>query len=127
MKETVIGTCRFCGQTRSVDVPTGSTIQYADEKVSKNCECLGAARERLKIETIGNVNQVFGAECSEGFKPVDEDELDFIIKSVDALVNESVSKVTMSLKSGGSCKLKYKDITCIEVLREEKHVARRTN
>ena len=65
MKETVIGTCKFCGQTKSV--------------------------------------------------------------SVDALVDEVVSKVTMSLKSGGSCKLKYKDITCIEVLREEKHVARRSN
>ena len=127
MKETLIGTCKYCGQTKSVDVPEGSTEQYADEVASKNCLCLGASRERLKIETIGNVNQVFGAECADGFKPVEEDELSFIIDSVKALVNETVSKVTMSLKSGGSCKLKYKDITCIEVLREEKHVARRSN
>lgn len=127
MKETLIGTCKYCGQTKSVDVPAGSTEQYADEVASKNCLCLGASRERLKIETIGNVNQVFGAECADGFKPVEEDELSFIIDSVKALVNETVSKVTMSLKSGGSCKLKYKDITCIEVLREEKHVARRSN
>lgn len=127
MKETLIGTCKYCGQTKSVDVPVGSTEQYADEEVSKVCLCLGASRERLKIETIGNVNQVFGAECADGFKPVEEDELSFIIDSVTALVNETVSKVTMSLKSGGSCKLKYKDITCIEVLREEKHVARRSN
>ena len=124
MKETIIGTCRFCGQTKSVTVPTGSTEQYADEVVSKNCFCIGAAKDRLEIEKIGNVNQIFGKECSEGFKPVDEDELSYIISSVKALVNETVSKVTMSLKSGGSCKLKYKDITCIEVLREEKHVAR---
>ena len=127
MKETVIGTCRFCGQTKSVAVPEGSTEQYADEIVSKNCFCPGASKERLKIETIGNVNQIFGQECSDGFKPVDEDELSFIITCVKALVDETVSKVTMSLKSGGSCKLKYKDITCIEVLREEKHVARRSN
>ena len=127
MKETLIGTCKYCGQRKSVDVPMDSTEQYADEEVSKDCLCLGASRERLKIETIGNVNQVFGAECADGFKPVEEDELSFIIDSVTALVNETVSKVTMSLKSGGSCKLKYKDITCIEVLREEKHVARRSN
>lgn len=126
MKETIIGTCRFCGQTKSVEVPTGSTEQYADEVVSKNCFCIGASRDRLLIETLGNVNQVFGAECTEGFKPVDEDELSYIISSVKALVYETVSKVTMSLKSGGSCKLKYKDITCIEVLREEKHIARRS-
>lgn len=126
MKETMIGTCRFCGQTKSITAPTGSTEQYADDVVTENCFCLGASRDRLKNETIENVNQIFGQECSEAFKPVDEDELDFIIKSVDALVNEVVSKVTMSLKSGGSCKLKYKDITCIEVLREEKHIARRS-
>ena len=127
MKELVTGVCEFCGQTKSVEVPEGAPEDYANNIVSEKCYCDGAAKHRLKRQTLHNVNLIFGQECTGTFKPVDEDELDYIIKSVDALVEEVVSKVTMSLKSGGSCKLKYKDITCIEVLREEKHVARRSN
>ena len=127
MKELVTGVCKFCGQTKSIEVPEGAPEYYANNIVSEKCYCDGAARHRLKRQTLHNVNLIFGQECTGTFKPVDEDELDYIIKSVDALVEEVVSKVTMSLKSGGSCKLKYKDITCIEVLREEKHIARRSN
>ena len=127
MTETVIGTCKWCGQKRTLQVAEGSSELYADEVVSKNCECIGAAQERFKIETIGNVNQIFGQECGEGFKPVDEDELSYIIESVSAFVYDTVRKVNITLRSGGTCKMKFKDITCIEVLREEKRVARRTN
>lgn len=127
MKELATGICEFCGQTKNIEVPEGSPADYANNIVSEKCYCDGAAKHRLKRQTLHNVNLIFGQECTGTFKPVDEDELDYIIKSVDALVEEVVSKVTMSLKSGGSCKLKYKDITCIEVLREEKHVARRSN
>ena len=127
MKELVTGVCEFCGQTKSIEVPEGAPEEYANKIVTEKCYCDGAAKHRLKRQTLHNVNLIFGQECTGTFKPVDEDELDYIIKSVDALVEDVVSKVTMSLKSGGSCKLKYTDITCIEVLREEKHIARRSN
>lgn len=127
MAETLIGTCKHCGQKRTLEVAEGTSELYVDEQVSKNCQCLGAARERLKIETIGNVNSVFGYECGEGFKPVEEDELSYILETVNALVDEVISKVSFSLRSGGVCKMKFKDITCIEVTREEKKVARRSS
>ncbi len=127
MKETVRGTCIFCGQDRIVQVPEDFTPEYADRVATEECFCEGSARDRLKTQTLESVNTVFGMECEGNFKPVDEDEMDYIIKSVNALVNGTVTKVTMSIKSGGQCKLKFKDITCIEVLREEKHTIRRSN
>lgn len=126
MKNTEISTgiCSYCGQGRTVQVPQGSSQEYTDSIASKTCFCSGAAQNRLYIKTVESVNTIFGYECTGGFKPVSEDELDYLIRSVKALSSGVINKVTITLTSGGTCKMKFKDIECIEVQREEKKTAR---
>lgn len=130
MKENsglMTGVCIYCGQAQSVMVPPGAEQAYADELATEKCYCISSQRARLEKKTIESVNQLFGI-CSEGiFKPVEEEELSLIIDLVKSLVNEVISNVSISLTSGGKCSMKYKDITCIEVKREEKHTAKRSN
>lgn len=69
------GTCRFCGQTLSLDTDYG-TQEAADAAASELCDCFDAKEERAVQAKIRDaryrIRQVFGSEAERlGFKPVD--------------------------------------------------------
>ena len=123
--EVLTGTCRFCGQMKGITVIAGTDEGQADEMVTENCYCIGGMRNRLTNRTLDSVNQLFGQNCGGGFLPLEEEELDFLIQCARALCSEVAGKVSITLKSGGVCQMKFKDLECVEVKREEKHVMKR--
>lgn len=120
------GTCRFCGQTLSLDTDYG-TQEAADATASELCDCFDAKEERaVQAKTRDaryRIRQVFGSEAERlGFKPVDAPEILDLMDGVAELVARGyVTSAALNIRGRGRAKI---SITAKEKIKVERHEVR---
>ena len=120
------GTCRFCGQTLSLDTDYG-TQEAADAAASELCDCFDAKEERAVQAKIRDaryrIRQVFGSEAERlGFKPVDAPEILDLMDGVAELVARGyVTSAALNIRGRGRVKI---SITAKEKIKVERHEVR---
>lgn len=100
MIETAVGTCKYCGQTCTVEVEEGCSQEQVDEVVTSKCLCEEAKEMRkIKIRSeraIKNINQLFG-----------DTDTGMILKAeVHAVAAELIDGVKIDIGSGEKAEMK---------------------
>lgn len=112
---TYEGECKYCGNIQPIMAMDQTD---ADEKISEDCTCGGAERERRKTVMIQNLENVIGKNAGEsGFKQVEPEQEGIItemalnvfhgiLRSANCKIGNSVINIT---NTAGKVKIKRTD------------------
>jgi hypothetical protein len=100
MIETAVGTCKYCGQTCTVEVEEGCSQEQVDEVVASECLCEGAKEMRkLKVReerALKNIDALFG----------DTDTGMILKAAVRAVATEQIDGIKIDIGSGEKAEMK---------------------
>lgn len=121
MKEET-GICRFCGQTKLVEVPDSFTQEQIDEEATLMCKCFEAKQYKEKKEKEEQIEMAKTSAKGTTFELFHEEfpEIEEILNSVmDPLTKKKFKKLT--IQTGGKTKatISFSKDT-IKVEREDK-------
>lgn len=117
------GICRFCGQSRLMEVPDGMPVKEVNEEVALSCSCIeGKAYreekaykemiEMAKTSAQGTTYELFHEEFPE---------IETVLNAVmDDLVNKKYRKVTIATGGKTKASITFSKDT-IKVEREDKN------
>ena len=95
---TYEGECKYCGNIQPIMAMDQTD---ADEKISEQCECKGAEREREKEMLLQNLEDMIGESAIEsGFHPVEPEQKEILENMALAVFYGKLKSV--SAKIGGS-------------------------
>lgn len=120
--KTATGTCKFCGQIATLEVPEEFTQEIIDEEVVKKCDCPEAKAFTKQQETIataeGMIKDFF--EKREGMEKIK----DLLLSAVRPLAENSIGAISISkdgytgsmkpTKDGIKVSLKYTTVDSVE-------------
>lgn len=116
-----IGTCLFCGQSIIVDGGEEITEQQLREYATMKCSCDAAQkyqenvmRRDLAKERIG---ELFGEGAEEEFQQP-ENVRGLLLDAVDAVCNEDIKSVTVTIRKGLKCKIAWTATDKLKVTRD---------
>lgn len=122
-KETVIGVCRYCGQTFSTQE---ATQEEANALATQRCICDGAKRERRIREIIDDAQDraaiLFGAGGTvDGFVEVDSPQIGELINSaIERVAYGELKEVSMQILGCGSAKITRTKTGGVKITRSRK-------
>lgn len=87
MKTVLDGACKFCGQIRHVEVEANSTDAEIVEAATMQCGCDSAIDYKMTVRGEKKINELFRENYPEA--------ADIMIASLEAIIDENVSKVTV--------------------------------
>jgi len=97
--ENKTGTCRFCGQSKIIEVPAGYTESEVNEEVTLECKCAEAKEYQAKKEEEETIEMSKTSAKGTTFELFHSDfpEVEATLNSViDHLVSKKMKKVTIS-------------------------------
>lgn len=102
-----IGTCTFCGQTRTIQTDAGMTKQEADEQATEMCQCIAAkdavTRRTELAKGMDKLDELFGAGCEdEGGDPMPDVIMDMLRYLLQRRVDNVYRSITAKLGGGGN-------------------------
>lgn len=120
--KTATGTCKFCGQIATLEVPEEFTQEIIDEEAVKKCDCPEAKAFTKQQETIataeGMIKDFF--EKREGMEKIK----DLLLSAVRPLAENSIGAISISkdgytgsmkpTKDGIKVSLKYTTVDSVE-------------
>lgn len=113
--------CRFCGQSIIVDGGEEMSPQQLEEYATMKCGCDGAVkyqengtRRHLAKERI---RELFGDGAEEEFQQP-QTVRGILADAVDAVCNEEIKSVTLTIRKGLKCKIAWTSAEKIRVTRE---------
>lgn len=120
--KTATGTCKFCGQIATLEVPEEFTQEIIDEETVKKCDCPEAKAFTKQQETIataeGMIKDFF--EKREGMEKIK----DLLLSAVRPLAENSIGAISISkdgytgsmkpTKDGIKVSLKYTTVDSVE-------------
>lgn len=94
MAETMMGTCRYCGQVHAV---VAESRVEADELAEQSCNCEGAIRHQRRKEAVEKIELLKQLpEDQTGFRPVSE-ELCMVLKELGGrMADGKIDSVSMT-------------------------------
>ena len=101
---TMIGYCRFCGQSVMVDADADATEEHLNDLATDKCRCDGAMHFAWKKRVL----EEFDQDIEVMFK--DGDDLKGIIAQAGAMIiNQEISSVSIKVKAGKTIGVGMKD------------------
>lgn len=89
---TKMGYCRFCQESRLVEVPEDATQEEVNLEVTEQCDCHEAQKARedayQKKACIANIDEMLGERYPE--------IADIFISSIDAMQEGAIKKITVN-------------------------------
>ena len=119
------GICRYCGQTKLVEVPDFFTPEDIQEEASTECYCQGAKDHKKAKELEAMIEQQKESARGTTYQLFHEEfpDIEKLLNSaIDPLAGHKFKKVTVSTDDGVTASIKWKD--GIEVERVDKNVNR---
>lgn len=119
------GICRYCGQTKLVEVPDYFTEKEIEEEASTECYCNGAKDHKKAKELEAMIEQQKESARGTTFQLFHEEfpEIEKMFNSaINPLADHKFKKVTVSTDDGMTASIKWKD--GIEVERVDKNINR---
>lgn len=120
--KTATGTCKFCGQIASYEVPEKFTQEMIDEEVVKHCDCPEAqafTKQQEEIATAEGMIKDFFKD-REGMETIKE----LLLGAVKPLAERAIGAISISkdgytgsmkpTKDGIKVQLKYTTVDSIE-------------
>lgn len=102
--DTYQGVCRYCGDVQPI---MAADQLDADMKISEECPCGGAGREKRHKAMLSNIEKLTGSGAGErGFIELKNAERELINTVADAVFDEVAGKVTIVL-SDSTITIKY--------------------
>lgn len=105
---TIIGACRYCGQTKVIHPLFEISEEEADERATWECDCLEAEEERKKRDrrdrAVAAVKNKFGAAVPEEDQ-APERVVDMMIAAIDAVMEKEAESVTISISKTVKAKI----------------------
>lgn len=120
--QQVTGVCRFCGQSKMIEVPERFTEEEVTEEVSRNCHCVDAKYYREKMEEEERIEASKLSAKGTTFELFHEEypEVEELLNSsLDALVDKKIKKITVTTYGKSKATISFSKDT-IKVLREDK-------
>ena len=120
--KTKTGTCKFCGQIATLEVPEKFTQEMIDEEAVKRCDCPEAQAYTKQQEEIANAEGMIKTffEKREGMETVK----DLLLSAVKPLAENSIGAISISkdgytgslkpTKDGIKVSLKYTTVDSME-------------
>lgn len=96
--ENKTGACRFCGQTKIIEVPADYTQKEVDEEVTLECKCDEAKEYQARKEEEEQIEMSKTSAMGTTFELFHNDypEVETILNScIDHLVTKRMKKVTI--------------------------------
>ena len=112
-----VGHCKYCHESRMVEVPENATDEEINEAATLDCDCGGARlarkKEYQKEACIAYIDEMVGK---------DHPEIGEILKvGIEAIQDMKVSKITVNTYIGQTARLSMgKDGIKVELERKEK-------
>lgn len=120
--KTATGTCKYCGQIATLEVPERFTQEEIDEEVVKKCDCPEAQAFTKQQETIaaaeGMIRDFFDGR--EGMSAV----MELLLSAVKPLAENAIGAISISkdgytgsmkpTKDGIKVSLKYTTVDSVE-------------
>lgn len=107
------GRCRYCGTIQQV---MAADQIDADNKISADCSCGGAAREKKRLQILDNIDAIAGEDAaSMGFSSVHGDTLLWLKRAGEMILDGIVdkigveidgTKITIAITGKGDVKIK---------------------
>lgn len=117
------GGCRFCGQTKAVEVPAEWTAEEADELVTECCECLDAklytGRKMRKERAHRRIDYLFGEAGNAEFEPIQGKAVELLHEAVEKAGDEDILSATVDAGGGIKASIKLTEKGAIKVTRTE--------
>ena len=90
---TIIGTCKFCGQQQAVEA---YNQEVAHERATANCKCEEGKMFRKKEECLEYIMDICQAPASDtGVKPLPSEYALFVRQAGDLVALKALQKVTI--------------------------------
>lgn len=124
----MIGTCKFCGQTK--DFPQTDDEAVASAAATAECACAGAKNLREmaeKIDTAQNrVYELFGSDCENyGFIPAEDPSvIDTLCHLVEDVGYGRIDSASLEIRGIGKASIKLTNKGRISVERKATKVLR---
>lgn len=117
---TVNGSCRFCGQMMTVEVPDSWNEEMINELVVEKCECNDAVGytglKRRKERAHEKIRILFGDGAAV---PVDDKAEKLLHMAADAALEWDIEKITVDIKDGTKGNIKRNAKGNIKIERSE--------
>ena len=93
--KTMEGTCRYCGTIQPVMAADQSD---ADNKISLDCPCGGAAKAKKRIHILDNIEAIAGDNAVKmGFSSVEGGTLSWLKRAGELVLEGKVDKVSVDI------------------------------
>lgn len=120
--KTATGTCKYCGQITTLEVPERFTQEEIDEEAVKKCDCPEAKAFTKQQETIaaaeGMIKDFFDGK--EGMSAI----MELLLSAVEPLAKHEIGQISISRggytgtmkpgKEGIKVQLKYTTVDSVE-------------
>lgn len=112
-----VGHCKYCHESRMVEVPENATDEEINEAATLDCDCAGASlarkKEYQKEACIAYIDDMMGK---------DHPEIGEILKNgIEAIQDMKVSKITVNTYIGQTARLSMgKDGIKVELEKKQK-------
>ena len=117
--KTVLGVCKWCGQTKTIEVAESANPneEERDELASEECDCEQAEMERQRREKIEAATE----EIAEFTKNADEPQAGVILlKALPELVDRKIDGISIKVNENVTYKMKLNKYAFPQTERIEK-------
>lgn len=121
--ELKVGGCRFCGQTRSVEIPKEWSDSFVDEYVTELCDCSEASaytwKKERKEKAEKTIDEQFGKKSKD---EVEEEVQQFMRDAVENIIENRIGSVSIGITAKVKAKIAItsKGLIKVEKVKTEK-------
>ena len=116
------GVCKFCGQSRIVEVPDSMTNEEVDEEATIGCRCRESKEYKKKLEKREQVEMAKTSAKGTTFELFHDEfpEIEELLNmAIDPLVEKTIKKMTITTLGKTKASISFSKET-IKVEREDK-------
>jgi len=89
------GICRYCGSIQPV---MAADQTDANNKISADCSCGGAAREKKRTQILDNIEAITGEDAvALGFSSVDGETLGWLKRAGELILHGKMEKISVEV------------------------------
>lgn len=118
--KTIIGACRYCGQTKAIHPLFDLTEEDADERATWECDCEEAKSEREKRDrrdrAVAAVRSKFEPDASP-MEAAPAAVVEILINAVDLILAEEAESVTVNISKSIKAKISMTSKGAVKVER----------
>lgn len=117
---TVIGVCRYCGQTQQV---RAETQEEADARATQACQCDGARKEKRIRDVIRDAKEraedLLGeGGALDGFVPIEDSGVRALIDAaIELIAVGELKEASMQINGRGAVKVKASGVGGVKIER----------